>query len=217
MENVGHYLALNARRHPEKWALSYEDRTYTYGEFNQKVNRLAHGLIELGVKKGEKIALMMKNTDYFPISYFAAAKIGAILVPMNFRLVEMEVTYILDQSDSVLVITDEEFTDLIEKARQGVVAIRNVISAPAPRVAGYLSFDDMLSDTDSEPDVAVSEEDDLQIMYTSGTTGRPKGALFDHKSVIANNVQIMGTMGMNADDIFLHVAPLFHAAHWGFA
>jgi long-chain acyl-CoA synthetase len=211
MVNIGHYIALNARKHPGKWALTCEDRTYTYREFNQKVNRLAHGLLDLGVKKGEKVALMMKNTDYFPLSYFAAAKIGAVLVPMNFRLAVSEVSYILNQSDSVIVIADEEFDDLVEKAIQGISAIRQVITAPRSRAAGHLSFGDVLSGRESEPEVAVCRDDDLQIMYTSGTTGRPKGALFDHKRVMENNIQMMGTVGHSADDIYLHVAPLFHA------
>jgi acyl-CoA synthetase (AMP-forming)/AMP-acid ligase II len=89
-------MALNARRHPEKTALIYEDKVYSYAEFNQTVNQLAHGLLHLGIKKGEKLALMLKNTYFFPICYYAAAKIGAVLVPMNFRLVSREINYILE-------------------------------------------------------------------------------------------------------------------------
>jgi acyl-CoA synthetase (AMP-forming)/AMP-acid ligase II len=88
--HIGGYLAQNARNFPERFAVDCEGRTYTYGELNKYVNRLAHGLISLGVKKGEKIALFMKNSDYFMISFFAIAKIGAVVVPVNFRLIPEE-------------------------------------------------------------------------------------------------------------------------------
>jgi long-chain acyl-CoA synthetase len=210
--NIGHYLALNTRRHPDKPALIFEDRTYTYAEFNSKVNRMAHGLMDLGIKKGEKVALMLTNTDFFPISYYALAKIGAVIVPMNFRLVAGEVNYILEQSESVAVITDEAFDNLIEEAKSEVSAIRHVISAPAAKVDGHLAFDDVLSENENEPEVEIFPEDDLHIMYTSGTTGRPKGALFDQKRAFMENFAVTGTLGHSSDDCFLHVAPLFHAA-----
>lgn len=210
--NVLSCLAQNARRHPHKLALIYEDRTYTYAQFNQTVNRLAHGLSRLGIKKGEKVALMLKNSDYFAICFFAAAKIGAVLVPINFRLVAGEVRYILEQSDSVLIICEEELDELIEEARQGVSAIRNVITVEHPKVTGHVSIHDVFSELEYEPEVKINNADDLQIMYTSGTTGRPKGALFDHQRIQNVTIAMLGTLGHNAQDRFLHVAPLFHAA-----
>ena len=210
--NIGHYLALNARRHPDKLALTYDDRTYTYGAFNRTVNRMANGLIKLGIQKGEKVSLMMTNTDAFPICYFALAKIGAVIVPVNFRLLAGEVNYILEQSESIGVITDDIFDQTVQEASIDIPAVRYVIAVPAARVDGHLSFDDVLSADDSEPMVTILPEDDLQIMYTSGTTGRPKGALFDHMRVFKTIVAMTGTMGFSSDDRFLHVAPLFHSA-----
>jgi acyl-CoA synthetase (AMP-forming)/AMP-acid ligase II len=209
---LGHHLTLNTRRHPDKWALTFEDRTYTYSELNRQVNRLANGLMDLGIKKGEKVALMLKNTDYFAISYYALAKIGAVIVPMNFRLVADEVSYILGQSDSVAVITDESSAQTVEDARKRASAVRHVIAVPTSTAGGHLSFCDVLSTVDEEPAVEILPEDDLQIMYTSGTTGRPKGALFDHQRVVQITIAVVGTLGHRPDDRFLHVAPLFHAA-----
>jgi long-chain acyl-CoA synthetase len=210
--NIGSYMALNARRHPEKTAFIYEDKEYSYAAFNRTVNQLSHGLLSLGVEKGDKVALMLKNTDFFPVCYYAAAKIGAVLVPMNFRLVAREISYILDQSDSVMVFCDEEFDDLIKDAKQGADTVRHVVSVPNATVPGHLSFQDAMSENDNEPGIEVNEKDDLHILYTSGTTGQPKGALFDHGQVIMVAVSMMGTMGINSMDRFLHVAPLFHAA-----
>ncbi|SPF31968.1 Long-chain fatty-acid-CoA ligase [Syntrophobacter sp. SbD1] len=210
--NIGHYLALNARRHPDKVAVTYNDRTYTYDTFNRTVNRMANGLRELGTQKGEKVALMMTNTDAFPVCYFALAKIGAVIVPVNFRLVASEVNYILKQSESVAVITDDTFEQIIQEAIKDVPAVRHVITAPAAKVAGHLSFHNVLSADEGEPGIKIVPEDDLQILYTSGTTGRPKGALFDHMRVFKANIAMTGTLGFSSDDRFLHVAPLFHAA-----
>ncbi|MCL5405356.1 MAG: long-chain-fatty-acid--CoA ligase [Deltaproteobacteria bacterium] len=210
--NVGHYLALNARRHPEKLALTHNDRTYTYDELNRTVNRMANGLRELGIQKGEKVALMLTNTDAFPISYYALAKIGAVIVPMNFRLVAGEVGYILKQSESIAVIADDAFEQIIGEAKTGAPDLRHVIVAPAAGLEGHLSFKDILSAGTDEPGIAVMAEDDLQILYTSGTTGRPKGALFDHMRVLKGNIAFTGTLGFNVDDRFMHVAPLFHSA-----
>ena len=122
--NIGHYLALNARRHPDKLALTFDDRTYTYDAFNRTVNRMANGLRELGVLKGGKVALMMTNTDAFPVCYYALAKIGAVIVPVNFRLLAGEVNYILEQSGSVGVIADDTFDRTVEEARKDIPAVR---------------------------------------------------------------------------------------------
>ncbi len=210
--DIGSCLARNARRHPEKRALTCEERTYTYAEFNKEVNRLAHGLAALGVKKGDKVALMMKNSDWFAIAFFAAAKLGAVLVPINFRLAVVEAQYILQHSDSVLVICDEEFAGLIDEARSGAADLRHVVVVGETPVAGQLRYSQVVTDNRAEPAVELTEYDDLQILYTSGTTGKPKGAVFDHHRVLQVSVNMMAAMGLNPNDRLLHLAPLFHAA-----
>ncbi|MGE7921607.1 long-chain-fatty-acid--CoA ligase [Viridibacillus arvi] len=210
--NIVNILAQNVVRHPEKMAVIYEDRSYTYGEFNEIVNRFANGLLDLGVNKGEKVALMMKNSDFFAISYYACAKIGAVIVPMNFRLVEREANYILNQSDSILVICDQDYEELIQASKNGIPAIRQVITVETPSIEGNLSIEAILSKDTSEPSIEINGTDDLHILYTSGTTGNPKGALFDHQRVTNVNVGMIGTFGYNAQEKFIHIAPLYHAA-----
>jgi long-chain acyl-CoA synthetase len=210
--NIVKILVQNTARHPEKMALTFEDRTYTYSDFNKLVNRFANGLMIQGVKKGEKIALMMKNSDSFAIAYYACAKIGAVVVPMNFRLVEREVRYILDQSDSVLVICDQEYEALVHEAKSGISQVRQVITVERPAIIGNLSIEAVLSDKHDEPPVEINKTDDLHILYTSGTTGNPKGAVFDHQRVTDVIVSLMGTLGYHSEEKFIHIAPLFHAA-----
>ncbi|NHM31969.1 acyl-CoA synthetase [Neobacillus terrae] len=209
--HIGGFLAQNARKFPERFAVECEGRTYTYGEFNTSVNRLAHGLISLGVKKGEKVALFMKNSDHFMISFFAAAKIGAVVVPVNFRLAANEVQYIFSQSDTILVICDSEFEETLMKAKEGT-KIRTVISVGDAVREGILKYENILSDNVNEPEIEISASDDLEILYTSGTTGRPKGALFDHQRIFNVSLVMLVNMELKQDEVFLHLAPLFHSA-----
>ncbi|WP_042357613.1 class I adenylate-forming enzyme family protein [Bacillus rubiinfantis] len=210
--NIVEALVRNTARQPEKTAIIFEDRSFTYSEFNKQVNRFANGLINLGVKKGEKVAFMLTNSDSFAISYYACLKIGAVVVPMNFRLVEREVSYILDQSDSVLVICDQVYEGLINEAKSTIPHVRQVITVEKPTIIGNLSIESVLSENDAEPGIELNDYDDVHILYTSGTTGNPKGAVFDHQRVGDITVGIMATLGYHSEERFIHIAPLFHAA-----
>lgn len=210
--NIVGALAQNARRHPDKPALVYENRSYTYQEFNQVVNQFANGLLDLGIKKGEKVALMMKNSDHYAITYYAVAKTGAVVVPMNFRLVQREAHYIIDQSDSVCVICDQEYESLIYEATQTLSDVRHIITVEPGSHEASRSIAQVLSDNKEEPEVEIFPQDDLHILYTSGTTGNPKGAIFDHERVLHVSMACVGLLGYNTRERFIHVAPLFHAA-----
>ncbi|MFB7139755.1 class I adenylate-forming enzyme family protein [Gottfriedia sp. NPDC056225] len=210
--SIGNVLSLNAQRHPDKLALVYQDRSYTYKEFNKIVNRFAWGLQKLGLKKGEKLALMMANSDLFAISYFAGVKIGAVVVPVNFRLVSREVDYILEQSDSVVVICDAELEQVVLTASKSATKVRNIITAPISSSPNCLNFFEVMTSIDGDPQVEISADDDFHLLYTSGTTGQPKGALFDYKRIEKLINGFGAIMGQSCDDRFLHVAPLFHCA-----
>lgn len=210
--NIVKALVHNASRVSEKTAVVYENRSYTYREFNCIVNRFANGLLESGVKKGEKVALMMKNSDYFALSYFACVKIGAIVVPINFRLVDREVAYILNQSDSSVVISDPEFEKMIFAVKQNLPHIRQVITAESTSHPKNVAIDDLLSTKITEPAMEINSTDDVHILYTSGTTGNPKGAIFDHQRVTSSVISCSATLGFNSEEKFIHIAPLFHSA-----
>ncbi|WP_017755167.1 acyl-CoA synthetase [Calidifontibacillus oryziterrae] len=212
--DIGSYLSLNARKHPTKLAITCEGRDFTYEQFNDKVNQLANGLLAMGLEKGDKLALMMKNSDSYVFSFFAGAKIGAVVVPINFRLTATEVSYILQQSESKVIICDNEYSTLIDDAieQASIFAQITVISVGKSSNEVHFSFEEVLSSNRNEPNVEVDETDDLEILYTSGTTGRPKGALFDHRRIFNVAVTMMVGMGINPKDRLLHLAPLFHSA-----
>ncbi|MGG1676227.1 long-chain fatty acid--CoA ligase [Neobacillus sp. NRS-1170] len=208
---IGSLLSQSARKFPELLAVECEGRSYTYRQFNEEVNRFTHGLISLGFKKGEKLALMMKNSDYFLFTFFAAAKIGAVAVPVNFRLTASEVQYILGQSDASYVVCDKEFEKNISEAKHGT-AVRSVIVVGEPETAGFYSYEKVLTENLNEPEIELSEKDDVEILYTSGTTGRPKGALFDHSQIFKVGISVTINMGLRQQERILHLAPLFHSA-----
>lgn len=212
--NIGGMLARNASRHPDKECLVYGDLRYTYSEFNRSVNRLANALAGLGVRKGEKVALMMQNSDRYVTAFMAAMKLGAVAVPVNFRLAAPEVEYILNHSDSAALIFDSEYRELVASIEGKIPGVRYLIQEGAgERPQNAISWDELVrSAAGDEPGVEVNEWDDCEILYTSGTTGRPKGALFDHHRILHVGIVMVVHMGVNPKDRLLHIAPLFHSA-----
>ncbi|RLL46835.1 long-chain-fatty-acid--CoA ligase [Oceanobacillus piezotolerans] len=210
--DIGLSLSRNARRIPNKTAIIYEGETYSYERFNNEVNKLAHGLLKQGVKKGDKIAFMMKNSDKFMIVYYAIMKVGAIAVPVNFRLTINEVAYILDDCDASIVFFDGDYTSLINYATAENEKIYMKVAIDNNAFDDQLAYEEILTDNIIDPNVIVDESDDVEILYTSGTTGYPKGALFDHHRVLHVVFNTSMNMKINPGDNLLHVAPLFHSA-----
>ncbi|MGB2993744.1 MAG: AMP-binding protein, partial [Paenisporosarcina sp.] len=210
--NLATSLTINANRHPDEMCITCEDRTYSYKEFNQEVNRLANGLSALGLNKGDKVGIFMKNSDHFGIALYAIWKVGFVVVPINFRLTAMETHYILEQSDCVALFCDEELEETVAKAAEGLNELKHIIVHSSASNESHLSWNKVISEDASEPKIVVLNTDDAEILYTSGTTGKPKGALFDHQRILNVNMAFIMLKRLNAEDKLLHVAPLFHSA-----
>lgn len=210
--NVGTSLTLNASRHPEKLAVICEGRSYTYQQLNEEVNRLANGILARGYKKGEKAAIFMKNSDHFVIAFYALVKAGLVVVPVNFRLTARETSYILAQSDTVAVFCDVDYESLIGEAMKNISHIKEIIVHEQAKRSSNTSWQAILSDSVSEPKIEVIATDDAEILFTSGTTGQPKGALFDHQRILNVNTALIMGSEMNQRDRLIHLAPLFHSA-----
>jgi len=209
--DIGLTLTRNANRTPDKVAIKFEDNVYTYDQFNKQVNKLANGLLARGVKKGDKVAMMMQNTDLFAITFYALMKAGAVAVPINFRLTAREVAYILNDSDASALYFDSEFGKTINEALQQNSKV-NLLISTSHVINNQLTFEEVMLDDDSEPNVTVDEWDDAEILYTSGTTGNPKGALFDHHRILHVGFSSALLFKLGPEDNLLHTAPLFHSA-----
>jgi len=206
------YLEYYAREMPDHPFAEMEGITLTYAEANEAANRFSHALLASGLSSGDRFSYLSKNTLEMATMFFAASKVGVVPVPLNYRLAPREWLYIVNDAGSKAIFTENEFIEGFDSVRHELKETATCISLDDTR-EGWTSFDEWCSDEGSNPDVDVSEDDQLYQMYTSGTTGLPKGAMLSHRSIDCNMVMIARALGMNVGtERFLVVAPLYHAA-----
>ena len=207
--NLGEIAAVNAKKFRDKVALKEKDRSLTFGELNLRANRLANALTSLGLGKGDKVSCLLENSIEIVELYIAAAKTGIVINPINFRLAACEVAYILNNSDARAVIAHEEFTSSILK--ENLPGSIKLISVGGRTLPGYLAYEALLAQsTEDEPGTELNPQDAWVLLYTSGTTGQPKGVLRSHESYIAFYLINAVDFGFSERDIALNVMPLCH-------
>ncbi len=213
--NVGLLLTKRAHLSPdlEAWVDVASGRRFNYREMNARSNRIANALKALKIKKGDRVALLMMNSNEFMELFFAIGKLGAIGVPLNWRLVPDELAFILKDSGAKALVYDEEFEDAVEdlhgRGRHGTKVKRWVcLGEPAKFARSYTEI--TASASDSEPPVVASDDDELYIMYTSGTTGLPKGVIHTHNSVMWGNLTALATADLRYKDRYMIMLPLYH-------
>jgi fatty-acyl-CoA synthase len=211
---LGDILRKNAR--PElfgnKTALIFGDRSWTYAALNDYANQIANALLAQGVAKGDRVAALGRNSDLYVALYFALAKIGAIMVPVNFWYRAEEVRFTLDQSTSRWLIADTRFRSVADGATAATAEpVRTIWFGADSSAAESASLESLLAVAASaEPTMDVSPDDQHIILYTSGTTGFPKGATFSQRAHYLHAVAWALETGQTADDIGIVVYPLFH-------
>ncbi|WP_026925169.1 acyl-CoA synthetase [Glycomyces arizonensis] len=202
---IGSWPTRRARKTPHRTAVVDTDGRFSYAALNERVHRLAHGLRRLGVRRGDRVAYLGPNHHTFLEALFASGRLGAVFVPLNTRLAAPELEYCLaDSGSTVLIHSAAPFT--------APAAVRHsiAIGSDDPR---SLDYGELLAIGAASPiDEAVALDDAAMIMYTSGTTGRPKGALLTHGNLTWNAVNVLVDTDLSSDETALCVAPLFHAA-----
>lgn len=218
--NLGLFLSKRAFLTPDRQAYvdSHSSVRLTYGELNARSNRVANAFLAAGITKGERVGLLQMNSVEFMEAYFALAKIGAVVVPLNWRLVADELEFILKDSGTARLIFDSEFlatvTELHDRGEKTDVTqwlqVRFDENSEeiAPFAESYEAFTALASD--AEPPCLAAEEDMLYIMYTSGTTGLPKGVVHTHNSSIWAIITIAANTYYEEDDRYLAALPMFH-------
>ncbi len=209
--NMGSVILSSAERFPDKAAVIYEDKRYTYREFNARMNRIANKLTEMGVKKGDRIAILSFNCSQFLEVYFGLAKLGAWAVPLNFRLVGRELIYALNDSESSILFLGDEFKEIVSEIRPELDTVKKYILMEGEPEGDLLDYEELIqSSHEAEPDIPVDMDDIQMLCYTSGTTGFPKGAMLSHGNLIWNSINMNFGWGVTPDDVSICAAPLFH-------
>jgi fatty-acyl-CoA synthase len=196
---LANWLRERADRTPERRALYFEGRDWTYRELQREVESCAGRLAACGIGKGDRVAFLGHNQPMFLFALFAAARLGAIFVPLNFRLTGPELGYILGDCAARVLIVDEAHRAVIAAETERLPSLEATLAAEANE--GVLP---------APPPVRAREDDIAVVMYTSGTTGRPKGAMLTHGNLWWNNCVVLHTADFRADDTTLVCAPLFH-------
>ncbi|WP_327166234.1 long-chain fatty acid--CoA ligase [Streptomyces zaomyceticus] len=211
-QGIGSWPARRARKTPDRIAVVHDGRTWTYRELHGRVLRLAHALRALGVARGDRIAYLGPNHPAFLETLFAAGTLGAVFVPLNTRLAAPELAYNLADSGTTVLVHAPEQAEAA-RAAAAEAGVRHRIALVGPDEDGALGYEGLLAGAGSGPlDEAVAPEDPCMIMYTSGTTGRPKGAVLSHANITWNSVNVLVDTDLSGDEVTLVVAPLFHTA-----
>ncbi|MGB2695766.1 MAG: long-chain-fatty-acid--CoA ligase [Dehalococcoidia bacterium] len=207
------YLDYRAREHADSEFAVEGDRRVTYSEAQAEVNRLANAFVASGLQLGDRIAILSKNSVEYAITYYAASKAGVVPVPLNYRLAPGEWSYIINDAGAKLLIAADEYVNAIDPVRTELTSVERFVAVNVAGLEGWEEYHRWIKGQPAQaPAVEVMDEDDVYQMYTSGTTGHPKGAVVTHKALSAQLTQV--TMLINAvpGERGLIVVPMYHAA-----
>ena len=213
---LGYQLSINAARRPDDIAVIFGPRRYTYGLLNDRACRLANGLLTLGVRPGERVAALLHNCNYFLECLFAAAKIGAVFVPINFRLVAREIGMQLEACTPKVLLAGEGFGESLAAVKGRATFPEHVLwlddqpaDTASARAHPYESW--LVGQSAGEPAIVVQPGAVAMLLHSSGTTGLPKGAIYTHATALASCSAKIIDFALTPRDVTVVFGPLFHA------
>lgn len=218
--NGGSFLKASALRWPERQAVFDADKGYgrTFRELNERANSLAHGLMELGVGKGDFVAVLLRNCAEFVELYYAILKIGAIIAPQPNRLSPPEIEKLVDLCEAGVMVFSTEFTEVLEAIRPGLPRIDNFICIGEGRPDYALPYEELVtSHSTAEPGIEVGEEDLMYLNYTSGTTDLPKAYLLNHYNNTVAGPLLFDIFNITSRDTILTVFPMYGRVGFGWS
>ncbi|PJO42459.1 class I adenylate-forming enzyme family protein [Lysinibacillus xylanilyticus] len=206
--NSSNLLARNARKYPMSEAVVCQGRRVTYRDLDEQVTRLSHALLEQGVRQGDKVIIFMPNVVEFVVSYFAIQRIGAIVVPVNAKFTLQEVEYVAQHADAKAILVHEAIFSAVENITVIPLKIKT-----GQEQAGWLNYETLIQHTSIQTiDCQLNEDDVSTILYTSGTTGKPKGVLFSYRNILTVAQMIAVEMEVKPESRILLMMPLTHSA-----
>ena len=206
--------------HASKEAIVCGEVRLTYRQFGDRVNSWANAMRKLGVAKGDRVAVLSQNCHRLLEAFFGTPLLGSILMPLNFRLVPDDFEYILNHGGAKVVVVEEGLTHLLEPVRERLGTIERFLIArnnPAASDDGWLDYETLLRDAGSDPPAPaeIDENETSSLLYTSGTTGRPKGVMLTHRNLYVNAINSICEFGVHERDVYLHTLAQFHCNGWG--
>jgi acyl-CoA synthetase (AMP-forming)/AMP-acid ligase II len=209
---VGRLLKNAAIRYRDKEALycSTSGRRFSYSELNERTNRLANGLMDLGLKKGDMVAFLITNRSEIVETFFAIGKTGLVGLPLNYRLIAKEIVQMITLTDAKILIFEDTFTKVAEYVRQQLPGIKTYIGIGKGIPEFALDYDKLISNSSpKEPNAEIREEDDYYMNLTSGTTGLPKSYMLTHYNNAGVIIDMTTMFKVTEDDVVMIVFPMF--------
>lgn len=206
--------------HSNKEAVVCGDTRLTYRQFGERVNRWSNAMSGLGIQKDDRVAMLSQNCHRVLEAFFGTPLLGSILMPLNFRLVAGDFEYILNHGGAKVLIVEEGLTGLIDSIRDRLTTIEHFVVASDDSKAaeeGWLDYETLLAEAspESPPPVDIDENETSALLYTSGTTGRPKGVMLTHRNLYINAINSICEFGIHERDVYLHTLAQFHCNGWG--
>lgn len=201
----------------DKQAIFCDERVFTYQELNERVNRLSHGLRDLGIVQGDRIAYLAPNTVEMLEGFYGVFQLGATMVPLNTRLIPEDYLFILNHSESKVLFVDQDLYYLIKPIKDQLETIEHIIVHYKEKDTMELDYEQWLESYSSASfnRADIDENDICSLLYTSGTTGNPKGVMLTHRNNYLHAMSVMHHLRVNDRDVYLHVLPMFHVNAWG--
>jgi fatty-acyl-CoA synthase len=210
------FLRRSRRLYPDRDAVVDGPLRWTYAQFGERCDRWSAALQALGVKPGDRVAYIAPNTHAQLTSFYAVPQIGAVLVPINYRLAPDEFAYLIEHSGASLVCADGDYLDAVDGIRPRLTQVRHFVALDRAR-DGWLDYESLVNQAAATFErAAIGERDLLTINYTSGTTSRPKGVMITHRNAWVNCVGMLAHIHLTPRDAYLWTLPMFHANGWTF-
>ena len=207
------YICRNAQLYPNRDCIIFNDIRLSHKDYKERCDRLAAGLVKVGIAKEDRLGIVAHNSDEYMIIYGAAAKIGAIVLPVNWRFQPEEVEYVLSDGSPKLVFAGPDFRSTVSALAEKIESIEACYTIGGGEASeGFQRFKDLYADSGSREEFEISGDSGFVIIHTAAVAGRPRGALLSHQNITAINIGMVLQFGLNNEDCHICHLPLFHIA-----